>query len=137
MIVCVAASAARNTCWKECVNTVGQYVSCIVQVHMRYSSAQVNMQQFLEGIAGPGKAELVARATEVLKTNDIGVHVSRRCVSHSCANALRRCQAPSHLRGLVLDDLSAVALSEDVGVIIEQAVKRVERHRRSRPAEDH
>ena len=77
MIVCVAASAAMNTCWKQYINTAGQYVSCTVQVHMRYSSAQVNMQQFLEGIAGPGKAELVARATEVLKTNDIEVHVSR------------------------------------------------------------
>lgn len=53
-------------------------------------------------------------------------------MSHSCANALCRYQAPSHLRGLVLDDLSAVALSEDVGEIIEQAVERVERHRRSR-----
>lgn len=44
---------------------------------MRCSSAQVKMQQFLEGIAGLGEAELVVRATEVLKTNDIWVHVSR------------------------------------------------------------
>ena len=72
MIVCVAASAAMNTCWKECINIVGQYASCTVQVHMRCSLAQVNTQQFLEGIAGPGKAELIERATEVLKTKILG-----------------------------------------------------------------